>query len=465
MGDLEIVVTGLAVAATVGGATVVARKDSQNSGSGTHSDSESLVRTRLRGWALRLSSCMKAIKNKQPWLYTTILAAHGVVSGALFGADVSTDVRAMLEIRAQGRDAWVWMAAFIALPVLITWIGILQYVRDNLGLSRRALIALAPAVLLAPAAVPLLDVLWLVLKVPPIGNALQRRLPTRFANFMITYGAARTLIETFLESLPQLMIQIYLARASPDDLRLLVPSIVLSFLDFVWVFLNNLYTARKNGRTLARHFDLLRRVGGGAFENALSAIVGNNADAVDLSNLDLNADQARQVADALKGNSALTSLDVRGIGDDAKSAMGVALLSVSTSELQHLTCSEWAITAGATSLQLSQKQLTAADAQLLTGVLKFNRALTSVNLLKNDLGGGAAAVVAAAKQHGKIKTLCGIAEGKTELSFYNQGLRAPDAVLLSFDLEFNRALTSLILVNTQIGAGGAKAIADVLPQS
>ena len=61
MGDLEIVVTGLAAAATVGGATVVARKDSQNSGSGINSDSESLVRTRLRGWALRLSSCIKTM--------------------------------------------------------------------------------------------------------------------------------------------------------------------------------------------------------------------------------------------------------------------------------------------------------------------------------------------------------------------------------------------------------------------
>ena len=155
MGDLEIVVTGFAAAATVGGATVVMRKDSQNSAS------EGLVKERLRGWALRVSRCMKSIQNKQPWLYAAILAAHGLVSGALFGADVSTDVRATLAIRAQGRDAWVWMAAFIALPMLIMWIGILQYVRDNLGLSRCALIALAPAVLLAPVAVPLLDVLWL----------------------------------------------------------------------------------------------------------------------------------------------------------------------------------------------------------------------------------------------------------------------------------------------------------------
>ena len=97
--------------------------------------------------------------------------------------------------------------------------------------------------------------------------------------------------------------------------------------------------------------------------------------------------------------------------------------------------------------------------------IRVNRALTSVNLLKNDLGDGAAAVVAAAKQHGKIKTLCGIAEGKTEVSFYKQSLKAPDAVLLSFDLEFNRALTSLNLRENEIGAGGAKAIAAALPQS
>ena len=91
--------------------------------------------------------------------------------------------------------------------------------------------------------------------------------------------------------------------------------------------------------------------------------------------------------------------------------------------------------------------------------------MTSVNLLKNDIGDGAAAVVAAAKQHGNIKTLCGIEQGKAEVSFISEGLKASDAVLLSFDLEFNRALTSLNLRYNEIGAGGAKAIADALPQS
>ena len=101
----------------------------------------------------------------------------------------------------------------------------------------------------------------------------------------------------------------------------------------------------------------------------------------------------------------------------------------------------------------------------MANMLQFNRALTSVNLLKNDLEEGAALIVAAAKQQGNIKTLCGIEEGKTKLNFSYQELEAPDAVLLSFDVEFNRALTSLNLLSNQIGAGGAKAIADSLPQS
>ena len=75
----------------------------------------------------------------------------------------------------------------------------------------------------------------------------------------------------------------------------------------------------------------------------------------------------------------------------------------------------------------------------------FNRALNSINLLNNDLGEGAAAVVAAAKQQGNIKTLCGIKEGQTAVNLQSKGLEALDAVLLSFDLEFNRSLTSVDL--------------------
>ena len=115
--------------------------------------------------------------------------------------------------------------------------------------------------------------------------------------------------------------------------------------------------------------------------------------------------------------------------------------------------------------QKERPQGTSSGVLALAESLKVNRALTSVNLLKNDLGDGAAAVVAAAKQHGKIKTLCGIKEGQTGVNLSGAYFEAPDAVLLSFDLEFNRALTSLNLYDNEIGAGGARAIADSLPRS
>ena len=88
--------------------------------------------------------------------------------------------------------------------------------------------------------------------------------------------------------------------------------------------------------------------------------------------------------------------------------------------------------------------------------------MTSVNLLQNDLGDGAAAVVAAAKQHGKIKTLCGIKEGQTEINLKGKFLKAPDAVLLSFDLEFNRALKSVDLRFNGIPDEGKRKLRDAV---
>ena len=94
-----------------------------------------------------------------------------------------------------------------------------------------------------------------------------------------------------------------------------------------------------------------------------------------------------------------------------------------------------------------------------------NSSLISVNLLRNDLGDGAAAIVAAAKQQGNIKTLCGIQEGKSEVNLRDERLQSPDAVLLSFDLEFNRALKSANFSANSIGDEGTAALSDALKGS
>ena len=94
--------------------------------------------------------------------------------------------------------------------------------------------------------------------------------------------------------------------------------------------------------------------------------------------------------------------------------------------------------------------------------LLFNSPLTSVNLLKNDIGDGAAAVIAAAEQNGKIKTLCGIKPDQTEADFSGWGLKPADAQLLAFDLKFSSPLKSAKLGYNDIGDEGVIAISEAL---
>jgi hypothetical protein len=94
----------------------------------------------------------------------------------------------------------------------------------------------------------------------------------------------------------------------------------------------------------------------------------------------------------------------------------------------------------------------------------FSAPLTSVNLLKNDIGKAAADIVRVAEQHGKIQTLCGIKPDQKEASFFKQSLKAADAVLLAYDIKVNAPLKTLNLYYNQIGVDGAKALAAVLPR-
>ena len=96
-------------------------------------------------------------------------------------------------------------------------------------------------------------------------------------------------------------------------------------------------------------------------------------------------------------------------------------------------------------------------------LLFFNSPLTSVNLLRNDIGDGAAAIIAAAEQNGKIKTLCGIKPDQTEAKVVKQRLKPADAQLLAFDLKFSSPLKVLNLYSNSIGNEGTKALAAVLP--
>ena len=110
-------------------------------------------------------------------------------------------------------------------------------------------------------------------------------------------------------------------------------------------------------------------------------------------------------------------------------------------------------------------------------VPNINRASNSINLLKNNLGeDGLAHIATAWEQSNTLKSICGIAAGATTdtcgiaagattADLSGRGIDAVSARIIALELRFNRALISLNLHWNGIGVGGAKAIADSLPQS
>ena len=100
-----------------------------------------------------------------------------------------------------------------------------------------------------------------------------------------------------------------------------------------------------------------------------------------------------------------------------------------------------------------------------------NRALTALDVRRNALGDGSAALAEAVSKSRQIVTFCEVPvkqmrdDALTELDLSEKQIGACGAMVVAHLLEFSRALTSLNLEYNRIGAGGAKAIADSLPQS
>ena len=108
----------------------------------------------------------------------------------------------------------------------------------------------------------------------------------------------------------------------------------------------------------------------------------------------------------------------------------------------------------------------------------FNRALTSMNLLKNKVGKEQTkALGRVMASHPSLKSLCGLKAGTTTADFSNQGLGPGDALLIAEDLKVNRALTLLDISGNDLTNGGVdkhhiritdmssvKALAEALPK-
>ena len=70
-------------------------------------------------------------------------------------------------------------------------------------------------------------------------------------------------------------------------------------------------------------------------------------------------------------------------------------------------------------------------------------AFSAQSVLKNKLGDGADALMAAAHEMTQLITLCGIQPEQEDIDFSERGLDAGDAKLLAFDLSKNQAIKRL----------------------
>ena len=96
----------------------------------------------------------------------------------------------------------------------------------------------------------------------------------------------------------------------------------------------------------------------------------------------------------------------------------------------------------------------ASGIELLANALTYNRALTALNVLGNELDKDAARMLAAIAKSRRI-SLCGIGPSQKRVNFYYKGLKAPDAILIAADLQIRPALTILELPSNEVGPDGA----------
>jgi hypothetical protein len=94
-----------------------------------------------------------------------------------------------------------------------------------------------------------------------------------------------------------------------------------------------------------------------------------------------------------------------------------------------------------------------------------NRAILSVNLLKNDIPmEQAKALASALKGHPTLKSLCGNSGDETELDMSSKEIGPDGAIMLAPEIAGNGAMTSLNLASNKLGIEGAKTIAACLPK-
>jgi hypothetical protein len=117
----------------------------------------------------------------------------------------------------------------------------------------------------------------------------------------------------------------------------------------------------------------------------------------------------------------------------------------------------------ATEADLSGLGMDADDAAILASELPDKGAISSVNVLGNEIGIEQAQVLAAIlKEHPTLKSLCGHKGDETELNMSGKEIGVEGAIMLAPEIVDNGAMTSLNLALNGLRAEGAKIVAEAI---
>jgi Ran GTPase-activating protein (RanGAP) involved in mRNA processing and transport len=105
-----------------------------------------------------------------------------------------------------------------------------------------------------------------------------------------------------------------------------------------------------------------------------------------------------------------------------------------------------------TSICYAKPNMDVAFVKVFAPGLSDNGAISSINLLKNQIPvEQAQELVKIMRPKENLTTLCGLGREETELDFSGQGLKAGDAVLIANDIRDMRALVKLDISSNDIG--------------
>ena len=214
---------------------------------------------------------------KYPFLVLVKAAVTAIVTFGLFFLDFITDMNAINEVGGTNATWQAVMLFFVLLPFFVSMVGISIYTYKRSGWKYTVL--LLPFL---PVLQPLLDI-----SLPFVQLLGRCNLLSEDANaFIVSYSSVRTLSESFLESFPQTVFQIYIFlycksngcgenSAAADEA--LAMSISVSFLSILWHGLGTYLASRAMGVTYREYLSTLVKMGGGL---PLEAVRRNRAQTV-----------------------------------------------------------------------------------------------------------------------------------------------------------------------------------------